>query len=131
MWEHKYTHRPYTAVDPSTPQRYTRLFATVEEARACAQGGVVKDARTDKVVPVNVGRICASCEAPVTYAPETGRSSWRHTDPTTPEHGWVDPMSQCPTCGERSAVWEVRDTNWGIQSDCAACGYSHYMSIGD
>ena len=40
------------------------------------------------------------------------------------------PIPSCPKCSSREGIGTVQ-TMWGIQTDCTACGYSSYFSIGD
>ena len=133
------------------------LGLTLEQARAALKtarathrgpGHVIDSVTCARAGEVGQGEPCVTCGQPIgqpdgySFMRSTG-PAWVHlgtqrymgpgpdaTHPQLDSHGAAfEP--RCPDCGARGEAWQVRDTAWGIQSDCAACGYTHYFSLGD
>ncbi len=104
------------------------------------------------LTPVAAGNLCTNCRQPIAQGrfhwldddgqPQRGQgfyageimsfTSWRHTD-GTPGRGCgslVLPARRCPECGAFDSI-KVRDTGYGSDCTCTACGWNEYFDRGD
>lgn len=105
------------------------------------------------VTPVTAGELCTYCGRPIVqgrfhWLDDNGQPqrmdalyggavmsfpSWRHSDGSE-GHGedrhLVLPKRRCPDCGAFDSLLE-RDTGYGSDITCSACGYSRYYDRGD
>lgn len=106
------------------------------------------------ITPESDGNRCTYCEKPIVQGrfhwndehgePVRSHSShggdiqsfpdWRHVD-GTPGHGadlvsLVLPKDRCPSCRAFDSI-DIRDTGYGSDCTCTACGWHTYYDRGD
>lgn len=105
------------------------------------------------ITPVSSGELCTYCELPIVlgrfhWLDDSGQPqrsdamfggavmsfpSWRHANGSEGHGGertLVLPKPRCPDCGAFDSLSD-RDTGYGSDITCSACGSSHYYDRGD